>query len=83
MLQEPESSTCLLSDMSNEEDNGGETKFQELSPISFNTPDLIPMMHSAQERIYFPSPASADDQILNSSSIQSFGTTYINLDLTI
>ncbi|KAI4308136.1 hypothetical protein L6164_031240 [Bauhinia variegata] len=84
--QEPQSSTCLLSDISNEEDNDGETKFHELPALSLSTPliPIMPMMHSTtQETMRFPSPTSADNHILDSSAIQSFGSTYVNLDLTI
>ncbi|XP_061344293.1 probable transcription factor KAN4 [Gastrolobium bilobum] len=74
--QEPESSACLLSDMSNEEENSRTKKFLDLS-FSFSTP-LMPMMHN-----HLSSPNTTDNHVVDSSSIHSHGSNSINLDLTI
>lgn len=82
MSQEPESSAYLLSEMSNEEENSTTTKVSDL-PFSFSTRQ-IPMMHSDQEKMHFSSPNTVDNHVIDSSSsIQSHGSNYVNLDLTI
>ncbi|RDX97348.1 putative Myb family transcription factor, partial [Mucuna pruriens] len=78
--QEYESSACLLSDMSNEE-NSRTMKFLDLS-FSFSSP-LIPTMHSDQERMRFSSPNTGNNHVVDSNSVQSHKSNYINLDLTI
>lgn len=80
-MQEPESSAFLLSDLSNEENSRSTMKFLDLS-FSFSSP-LIPTMHGDQERTHFPLPNIADNQVIDSNSVQSHGRSYINLDLTI
>ncbi|KAK7304963.1 hypothetical protein VNO77_42859 [Canavalia gladiata] len=78
--QEPESSACIVSDTSNEE-NSKKMKFVDLS-FSFSSP-LIPMVHSDKERMHFSSPNTEDNHVVDSSSVQSRGSSYINLNLTI
>ncbi|TKY46737.1 putative Myb family transcription factor [Spatholobus suberectus] len=79
--QEPESSACLLSDTSNNEENSRTMKFLDHS-FFFRSP-LIPTMHGDQERMCFSSPNTADNHVADSNSVQSHGSNYINLDLTI
>ncbi|KAL2322451.1 hypothetical protein Fmac_026830 [Flemingia macrophylla] len=78
--QEPESSACLLSDTSNEE-NSRTMKFLDLS-FSFSS-SLIPTTQNDQERMRFSSPNTADNHVVDSNSVQSHGSKYINLNLTI
>lgn len=80
ILQEPESSECFLSDMSNE-GNSKRTKFLDL-PFSFRTTPLVPMVHG-DHRMHFSSPNTTDNHVVDSSSIQSHESNYINLNLTI
>nr|QSD99781.1 MYB family transcription factor [Melilotus albus] len=79
--QEPESSACNLSDMSNEEGNYINGKYLNL-PFSFSSL-LIPVVHNDQGRTLFSSPNTTDNHVLESSSIKSHGRDYINLDLSI
>ncbi|KAL5177834.1 putative Myb family transcription factor [Glycine soja] len=78
--QEPESSACLFSDSSNEE-KSRTMKFLDLS-LSFGS-SPIPTMDGDQERMRFSSPNTADNHVIDSNSVQSHGSNYINLDLTI
>ncbi|KAG4935699.1 hypothetical protein AAZX31_18G107700 [Glycine max] len=79
--QEPESSACLFSDTSNEE-NSRTMKFLDLS-FSFGSP-LTPTIDGDQERMRFSSPNTADNiHVIDSNSVESHGSNYINLDLTI
>lgn len=81
ILQEPESSACLFSDTSNEE-NSRTMKFLDLS-FSFGSP-LTPTIDGDQERMRFSSPNTADNiHVIDSNSVESHGSNYINLDLTI
>lgn len=77
----PESSECFLSDMSNE-GNSKRTKFLDL-PFSFSTTQLVPMVQGDQDRMHFSSPNTIDNHVIDSTSIQSHESNYINLDLTI
>ncbi|XP_058764302.1 probable transcription factor KAN4 [Vicia villosa] len=77
--QEPESSVCFHSDISNEEGNCTSTKYLNL-PFPFSSLS-IPMVHSDQERTQFSSPNTTDKHLEVSSSIKS--SDYINLDLSI
>lgn len=80
ILQEPESSACLFSESSNEE-KSRTMKFLDLS-LSFGS-SPIPTMDGDQERMRFSSPNTADNHVIDSNSVQSHGSNYINLDLTI
>ncbi|XP_057431179.1 putative Myb family transcription factor At1g14600 [Lotus japonicus] len=66
--QEPESSACLLSDISNDEEESSRTmKFLDER-----------MMHSDHERMH-----TEDNHVVDSSSVQTHGSNSINLDLAI
>ncbi|CAJ2639577.1 unnamed protein product [Trifolium pratense] len=80
--QEPESSACFLSDMSNEEGNSRTTKYLNL-PFPFSSL-LIPVpVVDNDQGIHFSSPNSIDNSFVDSSSKKSNGSDYINLDLSI
>jgi hypothetical protein len=79
-MQEPESSECFLSDMSNEEGNSRNTKYLNL-PFPFSSLLIpVPMVHNDQGRTHIN---STDDHFVDSSSIKSNGSDHINLDLSI
>ncbi|KAK2441517.1 putative Myb family transcription factor [Trifolium repens] len=81
--QEPESSECFLSDMSNEEGNSRNTKYLNL-PFPFSSLLIpVPMVHNDQGRTHFSSLNSTDNHFVDSSSIKSNGSDHINLDLSI
>jgi hypothetical protein len=82
-MQEPESSACFLSDMSNEEGNSRATKYLNL-PFPFNSLLIpMPMVHNDQGKTHFSLQNSTDDHFVDSSSIKSNGSDHINLDLSI
>lgn len=80
--QEPESSACFLSDISNEEDDCRTTNKYLNLPFPFSSL-LIPVVHSDQGRTHFSSPNTTNNHDVDSSSIKSHGRDYINLDLSI
>ncbi|CAL5201943.1 unnamed protein product [Lathyrus oleraceus] len=77
--QEPESSACFHSDMSNEEGNCMSTKYLNLPFPSGSL--LIPVAHSDTGRTHFSSSNTTDKHFVEPSSIKS--SDYINLDLSI